>query len=270
VGLGLLGSQACAVDNMDEVDNVDGVSQELACFTNNGVNPMLATLAVAMAKGIGEINAVRDLRVEYGRVVLSSTGRNKCNANGGCGNIDAILDMQNSAVNNIIPPSEFNATNYRSTLVASYDRQRNWEQNLAQNNPGALPDPHQLVFSHQVDNGGCAPHFVFDALKAGCTPPSGTTGSCGLPVWQGGNWQFTVQQGQEIEHLGRKYRANQYIGYPIAECAPNAPASWCANWFTDLGTCGGGSSSGGSCTMDDPNDIVNRLAFFENGSNDFL
>lgn len=41
VGLGLLGSQACAVDGMEEVDKVDGVSQELACYTNNGVNPML-------------------------------------------------------------------------------------------------------------------------------------------------------------------------------------------------------------------------------------
>jgi hypothetical protein len=100
------------------------------------------------------------------RIRLSHAGRVRCNSNGGCPNVDALLDLQDYAVNNNIDQNEFNATNYRNTLIASYQRQEDVEDNLLRNNPGALPDPHTLTFNSVVDNGGCGVHFVFDTNSA--------------------------------------------------------------------------------------------------------
>jgi hypothetical protein len=62
--------------------------------------------------------------------------------------------------------------------------------------------------------------------------------SCdGLPTWDGGNPEFTLSEGEEIEHNGRRYRATQQITFPNAECAPDEPLEWCAGWFEDLGPC---------------------------------
>lgn len=258
LGLGILGAQACVAESADESASEIGNVEHAICNSNNGVNPTLAALAVAMAKEIGELHPVRDLKVANNRVQLSNTGRSKCNANGGCNNIDALLALQNSSVNDVVSTNEFNATNYRNTLVASYQRQQDTEQNLARNNPGALPGPHSLAFDHEVDKGSCGMHFVFNAYKTNCN-----TGCDGVRQWESGNWQFTVAQGEVIKNNGRKYRANQYIGFPNAECAPGSAQSWCSSWFTDVGDCG-------QCEMDNPGDIEHRLAFFENGNNPYL
>jgi hypothetical protein len=259
LGLGLLGAQACSVESSSSEDtlSVGNVGQGM-CNSNNGVNPMLADLAVAMAEGIGELHPVRDLEVVGGRVRLSSTGRSNCNAAGGCSNIDALLDLQNDAVNDVVPNTVFNATNYRSTLVASYQRQADTELNLARNDPNSLPEPHSLAFDSVSDNGACNAHYVFNAYKADCS-----TGCDDLRQWQGGDWQFTVAEGERIQHNGRIYQANQAIGYPNAECAPGAAQAWCSSWFSEVGSCS-------QCQMDNPQDIEHRLAFFENGSNPFL
>ena len=130
------------------------------------------------------------------RIRLSAAGKERCNANGGCRNTDAILDLQDDAVNSVISQNEFNVTNYRNTLVASYQRQWDWEYNLQMNNPSALPPSHVLTYKTTTNTGACGPHDVFDARKAGC--------------------------------------------------------------------------SGSNCLMTNPADINNRLAFFENGNNPFL
>ena len=180
--LGIAGVQGCAVESFeDQTLDVGSVEQGLVCYDNNGVNPALASLAVAMAKEIRELNPVRDLEVSNGWVRLSNTGRTKCNSNGSCQLIDGLLALQDDGINNRISNTVFNAANFRNTLVASYQRQLDWEANLARNNPGALPPAHNLVFSHAQDMGGCDTHFVFDAFLANCGG-----GSAGAFVESGG------------------------------------------------------------------------------------
>ncbi len=271
IGVGILATQACTQETTD-LDQVDSVDQGYACFTQQGIKPMQAALAVAMANEIGELDPVRDLTIDYGarKVLLSNEGNNRCNAHGGCTNTQAILDMQNSAVNDVIPQEMFNATSFREVMVTSLQDQINYENDLRRNNPSALPEPHALTQSSVANYGACGVHYVFDVTKANCTPSSGGSssgGSCdGLRTWQGNDWQFTVQQGEVIQYNGVRYQANQYIGYPNGECAPDHPASWCSSWFTNLGACGSSSgsssSSGDSCSMDHPERIANRLYTF--------
>jgi hypothetical protein len=96
-------------------------------------------------------------------------------------------------------------------------------------------------------------------VAQGCMGPEATEenvdsldqgyGSCdGLRAWEGGNYLFTVAQGEVIKHNNKAWQATQAISYPNAECAPGAAQAWCAGWFTDLGACGAssGSTTGGS------------------------
>jgi hypothetical protein len=56
-------------------------------------------------------------------------------------------------------------------------------------------------------------------------------------MWDGGNYMFMPMMGDEIQWMGVKYKANQNISYPNPECMPNAPAAYCATWFTSEGPC---------------------------------
>ena len=281
LGAGILASQACAVESMD-VSDVGSVDQAvLDCDFHPEIHQMQAALAVAMAKELKELNPKRDLQVyaysgSQKKVVLSNNGNNRCNSMGGCPMTKAILDMQTATMPTGF--NQFDPTAFRWGLVTDLEAQIAYENSLQMNNPSALPESHNLSFAGVEDRGGCGDHFVFDARKANCTPTSGTTttttggssSSCdGLRTWQGGNWQFTVQSGEVIQHNGRRYRANQYIGYPNAECAPGAAASWCAGWFTDLGACGSTTTtttttttSGTNCNLADVSKIRHRLKAF--------
>ncbi len=371
LGFGFLGTQACTAGSVaEEAPDLGSVGQNI-CYDNNGVNSMLAALAVAMADEVGELNPVRDLEIDTSswKIRLSSTGRNKCNANHGCQNTDAILDMQNSSVNNVVSTSLFDATNFRNTLVASYQRQLDWEHNLEANNPGALPEDHRLVFSNQTDNGSCGPHYVFNAFKANCSGGSGAFTESGGQVvmeaehfdsinlhgsyhnWSnvgngsasggqvmqiGPDWSYAWTSNVNTYSPTLEYRVNfsstgtytlwvrgmaiasaggtsdsvyggidgnanmQYLDFP-----ENGSLAWISKtisvsstgvhtvnlfaredgFYADKivltkngnvpsgagpGESARGSSSGGSCLMDDPADIENRLTFFKNGNNPFL
>jgi hypothetical protein len=75
------------------------------------------------------------------------------------------------------------------------------------------------------------------------TAGSGTAGSSsgagctGLKTWDGGNYMFTLKAGDEIQWKGKKYKATMDITYPNTECAPDAPAAYCAGWFMAEGSC---------------------------------
>lgn len=72
----------------------------------------------------------------------------------------------------------------------------------------------------------------------GASSTGGSNLSCSeLPEWDGGNPEFTLEQGAEMQHNGRRYRATEPIEFPNPECAPDAPMDWCAGWFEDLGPC---------------------------------
>ena len=179
LGLGLVGSQACTVDGADQTD-IGNVHQTM-CSTVSGYNPMAAALAVAMADEIGELNPSRDLQIvsESGSnmVILSNEGRNRCNARGGCNNIDDVIGMQYPEVNWYVEQTVFDSINYRSRLVSGLGDQKNFEQSLQMNDPGALPKPHKLTLQ-SVDNlGGCGKHFTFKAERSDCTASGGGSSS---------------------------------------------------------------------------------------------
>jgi len=75
------------------------------------------------------------------------------------------------------------------------------------------------------------------------TAGSGTAGSSsgagctGLKTWDGGNYMFTLKAGDEIQWKGKKYKAAMDITYPNTDCAPDAPATYCAGWFMAEGSC---------------------------------
>ncbi len=138
-----------------------------------GVYPVKAALAVAMAKEIGDVDALKDLTVVSGKVQLSSVGRAACEARGGCHNVEGLLAMQDDSVSSYIDQTLFNPTSYRRDLVASFDRQRSHELNLTLNAPSRLPEPESLTLTGtQSLPGACGTHYVFDAFKAGCTGSS--------------------------------------------------------------------------------------------------
>ena len=61
---------------------------------------------------------------------------------------------------------------------------------------------------------------------------------CGaLKAWKGGDSTLTIAAGEVVQWKGKRYKATASIAYPNTECAPDAPAMWCANWFTPDGEC---------------------------------
>lgn len=149
----------------DDVETTAATS-DTSCFTNSGINPMKAALAVAMATEIGRLDAVADLQIVNGAVALKDTTKSTCSSRGfgACPNTDAILSMQQNSVNNSICQTVFNATTFREDLKASFDRQSSHENDLKQNNPGALPGAHELWQVGMTSNAGaCGVHYDFAA-----------------------------------------------------------------------------------------------------------
>lgn len=166
MGVGIAGTVGCAVDAQDEeLFTTAALEQGLSCHTNNGIHPMKAALAVAMATEIGRLDPVNDLFVANNTVVLAGQARALCATRGfeSCPNTEAILGMQKVAVNQYVDQNVFNATSFRHDLVASFDRQRNHERNLQMNDPSRVPGPHELWSIGTSDYGACGIHYDFHA-----------------------------------------------------------------------------------------------------------
>lgn len=156
----------CAVDTgPSDVRTTKAFSTSTSCNENSGINPMKAALAVAMSREIGRIDPLTDLTISDKTIVLTSAGKNQCQARGegNCPNVQAILDMQKDEVNKYVDQNIFNATTFRSDLRASFDRQQNHEHNLKMNAPDRLPQPHSLKHAGISDLGACGVHYDFDA-----------------------------------------------------------------------------------------------------------
>jgi hypothetical protein len=143
-----------------------------ACFTNNGLHPTRAALAVAMGTELGRWKPEADLMIAGdGKVALTSGGLARCT--NGCANIKAILAMQDDAFSTIIGQETFNATVYREDLKASFNRQYTKIDDLTRNKPYLLPPAHKLTLVGGPTNlgiGGCGPHFVYKATDLDGNP----------------------------------------------------------------------------------------------------
>jgi hypothetical protein len=82
--------------------------------------------------------------------------------------------------------------------------------------------------------GGSATTAGSGGKAGGGTGPT----SCGdATPWVGADSTLTIAEGETVSWKGKRYVAKTNIAYPNAECAPDAPATWCADWFTADGDC---------------------------------
>ena len=133
------------------------------CDDNTGINPMKAALAVAMASEIGRVDPLKDLFINGSMVSLTNSAKQLCAGRGygACNNVEAVLGMQNTAVNDKLPRHVFNATAFREELKASFARQTNREIDLARNQPDKLPQPHELREIGISNRGACGIHYDY-------------------------------------------------------------------------------------------------------------
>ncbi len=152
------------------------------CQSNNGVNPALASLAVAMATELGRWEPDQDLTGSGScRVSLSSSA--VCLVNG-CKNTKAILGQQDYTSDQNV----FNATNFGCTLGASLQRQKDLISNLMNNNKSAVPisnyslslvgGPTNLGSNFATNN--CGPYYVFKVTYSGTTNKLSDTDAANL------------------------------------------------------------------------------------------
>jgi len=167
VGAGILSLsalQGCVASAGDGSEQIDNASQAASsCYTNNGLNPTKAALAVAMADELGRWAPDKDLMVSNGAVALSWSA--VCVKNN-CANTRALLGQQDDMLIYYIDQNVFNPAVYRNDLVASLQRSQNMISDLARNNPGGLPPVHKLTKVGGPVNlglGACGPHYVFQA-----------------------------------------------------------------------------------------------------------
>jgi hypothetical protein len=96
-----------------------------------------------------------------------------------------------------------------------------------------------------VSGGGGKPGGQAGMSSAGMSAGGASGGGAGassngcgtLKSWKGGDPNLTIAAGEVIQWMGKRYKATVSIAYPNAECAPDAPAMWCAAWFTAGGNC---------------------------------
>ena len=154
----------CAMETDSDVHSTtQAYSTGQTCNDNTGINPMKAALAVAMASELGRIDPLKDLYFDGSTVVLTSAAKQVCSGRGygSCNNVEAILGMQNTAVNKYISTGMFNATAFREELKASFNRQTNREVDLAKNQPAKLPQPHELREIGMSNYGACGIHYDY-------------------------------------------------------------------------------------------------------------
>ncbi len=190
--LGLSALQGCAASvSSDEAEGLAKTEDALnACYTNSGLNPTKAALAVAMADELGRWDPAHDLQIVRGSttsfpnvwevVVLSPSA--VCLKNN-CANTKALLGQQDQRLINFIDQNLFSPAGYNSDLVASMNRSANVLSDLQRNNKAKLPPAHKLTkVGGPVDLGigSCGPHYVFQADHVDGTPLSSTeaTQSC--------------------------------------------------------------------------------------------
>ncbi len=174
--LGLSSLQGCVSADGDGSEEVGSAAADVnACYTNSGLNPTKAALAVAMADELGRWDPAHDLQIVRGStvsksfpnvwevVVLSPSA--VCLKND-CANTKALLGQQDQRLINVIDQNLFSPAGYNSDLVASMNRSANVLGDLARNNKSKLPPAHKLTkVGGPVDLGvgSCGPHYVFQA-----------------------------------------------------------------------------------------------------------
>lgn len=174
MALGGLGFAGCATESGDYIAT-EAFELNLACYqTNNGLAPMKAALAVAMATEIGRLTPDVDLKkiqmqAQYhmqDALGLTDAAKAKCAERGfaACPNTQALLELQNPIINStgLVKTSTLEATNFANDMIASLDRQKSHLQNLQNNQPWRVPATNNVFTMLSVNDwGACGEHVDF-------------------------------------------------------------------------------------------------------------
>ncbi|HET7544529.1 MAG TPA: hypothetical protein VFK05_31885 [Polyangiaceae bacterium] len=181
--LGLSALQGCVATTGDGGEQIGSSAQAAnACYTNSGLNPTKAALAVAMADELGRWAPDKDLvRVNGGwatqwNYIVQLSSNAVCLKNN-CANTKGILGLQDDKLMQFVDQNVFNPTTFRNDLSAGVDRSQTMMSDLARNNPSQLPPQHVLTkVGGPVDLGlgACGPHYIFQADHLDGTPLSST------------------------------------------------------------------------------------------------
>jgi hypothetical protein len=139
-----------------------GSNREALCSNGDGVNSVMAALAVATAKELGRWQPATDFTQNSSpwSLVLTSTGKARC-ADGKCWNTQAILDLQKAKPNSVkFGNVVFNANNLVSTLVARWNEQVNCEKRGGTGDQNCSAEQHKLTFQSSKP-GACDTLFTF-------------------------------------------------------------------------------------------------------------
>ena len=207
LGVGFLGIsalQGCAATvSSEEAESLAKSEEVSACYTNSGLNPTKAALAVAMATELGRWDPAHDLVVtSNGGVALSASA--VCLKNS-CKNTKALLGQQEPGLINVIDQNVFNPAIYKNDLYASMDRQNTALSDMQRNNPGKLPPAHKLTkVGGPVDLGigSCGPHYVFQADHLDGTPLNSTEAA-------------NISNGMCFYGFGNCGNGNPYLKYTV-------------------------------------------------------
>lgn len=163
-----------AVDGVEEVDSLG--AEGAVCANPEGVNYSMAALAVATANELKRWNTVVDYtyvrKYNYSMagwqevLDLSTTGRNLCMANGGCTNIQSILDLQKKEFSGLVKfpnGATLQSDVLAQRLVANYKAQQTCNGQPKNLCPA---EAHKLTFI-EAKPGECELDFFYKATKAG-------------------------------------------------------------------------------------------------------
>ena len=147
-------------------------SQNAVCYDREGVNAVLAGLAVAMGKELRRFQPLLDLRMNSNnQLELTATGKARC-YDGICKNTQAMLDMQKPEANGkVVFPNgtRLDTGVLQSRLYAFYEEQRVCESRPDNHRADNCPvEAHDLKFVG-TSMGACGLDFKFHAYKAGTT-----------------------------------------------------------------------------------------------------
>jgi len=240
IGVGFLGLsalQGCVSAVGDGSEAVGSASDAVsACYSNSGLNPTKAALAVAMADELGRWDPAHDLQKGWDGVQLAPSA--VCIKNN-CANTKALLGQQNSGLKSVVDQNVFNPDIYRNDMVASIDRNANFLSDMQRNNPGKLPPAHKLTkVGGPVDLGigACGPHYVFQADNVNGLPLTATEAA-------------NLSNGMCFYGFGNCGNGNPYISYTVTGQGCPAGRTCVAIDPTDGDNGSGTTTTAGSAPM---------------------
>src|SRR5450432_324501 len=172
MGIGMLSlASACSVDaTSSEQEAMGSTDQALVCSNQDGTNAYMAALATATARELGRWLPMRDFQWNSGTgfLELSSWGKAKC-ADKKCFNVQELLNMQNSAANNLVVfpgGDKLNTGTLHSRLTAYWNAQYVCNTRPDNHTGDDCPvDAHQLTLINTAP-GACDKVFTFKATAA--------------------------------------------------------------------------------------------------------